>query len=64
MLPRPSIRSIRPLLRCWSIAYSSAMRTGSLVVISVVAVLTTRCLVVAAMNASSVVGEEETNGGL
>src|SRR5580704_16791419 len=40
------------------------MRTGSLVVISVVAVLTTRCLVVAAMNASSVVGEEETNGGL
>ena len=52
------------MLRCWSIAYSSAMRTGSLVVISVVAVLTTRCLVVAAMNASSVVGEEETNGGL
>ena len=52
------------MLRCWSIAYSSAMRTGSLVVISVVAVLTTSRLVVAAMNASSVVGEEEKNGGL
>ena len=52
------------MLRCWSIAYSSAMRTGSLVVISVVAVLTTSLLVVAAMNASSVVGEEEKNGGL
>ena len=52
------------MLRCWSIAYSSAMRTGSLVVISVVAVLTTSLLVVAAMNASSVVGEEEKKGGL
>ena len=52
------------MLRCWSIAYSSAMRTGSLVVISVVAVLTTSLLVVAAMNASSVVGAEEKNGGL
>ena len=36
------------------------MRTGSLVVISVVAVLTTSLEVVAAMNASSVVGAEET----
>ena len=52
------------MLRCWSIAYSSAMRTGSLVVISVVAVLTTSLEVVAAMNASSVGGEEEKNGGL
>ena len=52
------------MLRCWSIAYSSAMRTGSLVVISVVAVLSTSLVVVAAMNASSVVGEEEKNGGL
>ena len=49
VLPRPSIRSIRPLLRCWSIAYSSAMRTGSLVVISVVLVVTISRLVVAAM---------------
>ena len=64
VLPRPSIRSIRPFDRCCSIAYSSAMRTGSFVVISVVAVDTISLLVVAAMNASSVVGAEEKNGGL
>src|SRR5580693_2861134 len=64
VLPRPSIRSIRPLDRCCSIAYSSAMRTGSLVVISVVAVVTISFFVVAAMNASSVVGADEKNGGL
>ena len=49
VLPRPSIRSIRPLERCWSMAYSSAMRTGSLVVISVVEVVTMSRSVVAAM---------------
>src|ERR1700722_1223088 len=64
VLPRPSIRSIRPLDRCWSIAYSSAMRAGSLVVISVVDVVTSSRLVVAAMYASSVVGAREKNGGL
>ena len=64
VLPRPSIRSIRPLDRCCSIAYSSAMRTGSLVVISVVDVVTISRLVVAAMYASSVVGADEKNGGL
>ena len=55
---------MRPLERCWSIAYSSAMRTGSFVVISVVAVLTISRSVRAAMWESSVVGEEEKNGGL
>ena len=40
------------------------MRTGSLVVISVVAVLTTSFRVVAAMAASRVVGADEKNGGL
>src|SRR6202046_1902355 len=40
------------------------MRTGSLVVISVVAVDMISRLVVAAMVASSVVGAEEKNGGL
>src|SRR6516165_10059628 len=64
VLPRPSIRSIRPFDRCCSIAYSSAIRTGSLVVISVVAVDTISRLVVAAMYASSVVGADEKNGGL
>src|SRR5919106_6770326 len=64
VLPLPSIRSTRPLDRCWSTAYSSAMRTGSLVVISVVAVDTISLLVVAAMNDSSVVGADEENGGL
>ncbi|SLH01298.1 Uncharacterised protein [Mycobacteroides abscessus subsp. abscessus] len=38
MLPRPSMRSTRPSARCCSIAKSSAILTGSLVVISVVAV--------------------------
>jgi hypothetical protein len=38
VLPRPSIRSTRPSARCCSIAKSSAIFTGSLVVISVVAV--------------------------
>jgi hypothetical protein len=47
VFPRPSIKSIRPFDRCCSIAYSSAMRTGSFVVISVVAVLTMSVLVVA-----------------
>src|SRR5215212_1590803 len=64
VLPRPSIRSIRPLDRCCSTAYSSAMRTGSLVVISVVAVDTISLLVVAAMNDSRVVGADEKKGGL
>src|SRR5215475_9309340 len=64
VLPRPSIRSIRPLARCCSIAYFSVIRIGSFVVISVVAVLTISRLVVAATNASSVVGAEEKNGGL
>ena len=49
VLPRPSIRSIRPCDRCCSIAYSSATRTGSFVVISVVDVVTISLLVVAAM---------------
>src|SRR5579859_210525 len=40
------------------------MRTGSFVVISVVLVVTMSFLVVAAMYASSVVGDEEKNGGL
>ena len=40
------------------------MRTGSLVVISVVDVVTISFLVVAAMKASSVVGADEKNGGL
>ena len=48
-LPRPSIRSIRPFDRCCSIAYSSAMRTGSFVVIRVVDVVTISFFVVAAM---------------
>jgi hypothetical protein len=64
VLPRPSIRSIRPFDRCCSIAYSSAIRTGSFVVISVVDVVTISFWVVAAMKASSVVGEDEKNGGL
>ena len=40
------------------------MRTGSLVVINVVAVETISFLVVAATNASRVVGADEKNGGL
>jgi len=55
---------MRPLDRCCSIAYSSAMRTGSLVVISVVDVVTISRLVIAAMYDSSVVGAELKNGGL
>ncbi len=38
VLPRPIIRSMRPSEMTWSIAYSSARRTGSFVVIRVVAV--------------------------
>ena len=38
VLPRPSIRSTRPSARCCSIAKSSAIFTGSFVVIRVVAV--------------------------
>jgi redox-sensitive bicupin YhaK (pirin superfamily) len=45
-------------------AYSSAMRTGSFVVISVVDVVTISLLVVAAMNDNKVVGADEKNGGL
>ena len=64
VLPRPSIRSTRPPARCWSIAKSSAILTGSLVVMSVVAVDRISRSVRAAMNPSRVVGEEGTNGGL
>jgi hypothetical protein len=64
VLPRPSMRSTRPFERCCSIAYSSAMRTGSFVVISVVAVDMISRSVRAAMNDSSVVGEDEKNAGL
>ena len=49
VLPRPSIRSTRPSARCCSIAKSSAIFTGSLVVISVVAVDRMRFSVWAAM---------------
>ncbi len=42
VLPRPSMRSMRPSDTCCSIAYSSAMRTGSFVVMSVVEVETMR----------------------
>ncbi len=45
VLPRPIMRSIRPSLITWSIAYSSARRTGSLVVMSVVAVDSVMCCV-------------------
>ena len=38
VLPRPRTRSTRPSASCWSMAKSSAIFTGSLVVISVVAV--------------------------
>ena len=38
VLPRPSMRSTRPPDTCWSIAKSSAIFTGSFVVMSVVAV--------------------------
>lgn len=55
---------MRPLERCWSIAYSSAMRTGSFVVMRVVEVVTVRVFVRAAMCESSVVGDEEKKGGL
>src|ERR671914_506105 len=64
VLPRPSIRSTRPFARCCNTAYSSAMRTGSFVVIRVVAVVTISLLVVAAMNDNRVVGEDEKNGGV
>jgi hypothetical protein len=49
VLPRPIIRSTRPSARCWSIAYSSAIFTGSFVVISVVDVDSRILLVRAAM---------------
>lgn len=58
------MRSTRPSATCWSIAKSSAIFTGSLVVISVVEVDRIRFSVRAAMYPSSVVGEEGTNGGL
>lgn len=64
MLPRPSIRSTRPSATCWSIAKSSAIFTGSLVVMRVVAVERMRFSVRAATQPSMVVGEEGTNGGL
>lgn len=64
VLPRPSMRSVRPFARCCSIAYSSAMRTGSLVVMSVVEVVRMMRSVCAAMAASRVVGLDEKNGGL
>ncbi len=49
VLPRPIIRSTRPSARCWSMAKSSAIFTGSLVVIRVVAVERTSLSVLAAM---------------
>src|SRR5690348_1765042 len=58
------MRSTRPSARCWSIAKSSAIFTGSLVVISVVAVESSSRFVRAAMKPSNVVGEDGTNGGL
>ncbi len=36
VLPRPIMRSMRPSEMTWSIAYSSARRTGSFVVMRVV----------------------------
>jgi hypothetical protein len=39
VFPRPSIKSTLPFERCCNIAYSSAIRTGSFVVINVVAVV-------------------------
>ena len=56
VLPRPSMRSTRPPARCWSIAKSSAILTGSLVVMSVVAVDRMIRSVWAAMYPSRVVG--------
>ena len=64
VLPRPIIRSTRPSARCWSIAKSSAIFTGSLVVISVVEVERMSFSVRAAMYPSMVVGDDGTNGGL
>ena len=49
VLPRPIIRSTRPSARCCSIAKSSAILTGSLVVIKVVDVDRMILLVCAAM---------------
>ena len=64
VLPRPIMRSDRPPARCCSIAYSSAMRTGSFVVMSVVDVERMIRSVCAAMYARVVVGDDEKNGGL
>ncbi len=64
VLPRPSITSTRPPERCWSTEKSSAIFTGSLVVISVVDVEKISRLVRAARYPSRVVGDEHTNGGL
>src|SRR5438105_4582079 len=55
---------MRPPETCWSIAYSSASRTGSFVVMSVVEVDTISRSVCAATAASSVVGDEDMKGGL
>src|SRR5947208_3263569 len=48
VLPRPIIRSTRPSARCWSIAKSSAIFSGSLVVMRVVEVERTSFSVCAA----------------
>ncbi len=64
VLPRPSMRSARPPDTCCSIAKSSAIFTGSFVVISVVDVVRMRRSVCAAMYASVVVGDDDQNGGL
>ena len=64
MLPRPIIRSTRPSARCWSIAKSSAIFTGSLVVMRVVEVERISFSVLAAIQPSIVVGDDGTNGGL
>ncbi len=58
------MRSVRPPETCCSIAKSSAIFTGSFVVMSVVAVDSTRRSVCAAMKASVVVGDDDQNGGL
>src|SRR6478672_3034901 len=64
VLPRPSITSVRPPDRCWSTLKSSAILTGSLVVINVVAVDRMMRSVCAAMYPSNVVGDDGTKGGL